>query len=89
LMKKYEVTYSMYFYMEGDLRNIIINRQIGNKYHSLFYNVKPSQSERSNYFRKKYPFSYYGGFVKGYIYGLFLSIKNKISKIFTKNFKYY
>ena len=59
--------YSMIFYMEGNKRNILINRYEANKWYSLFYTVKPSESEKTQYFKKKYPFSFYRGCIAGFL----------------------
>jgi len=53
--------------MEGNKRYILISRCEANKWYSLFYTVKPSDSERSQYFRKKYPLSFYRGYIASFI----------------------
>jgi hypothetical protein len=53
--------------MERENRIILINKRTANKWHTLFYSVKPSEAERRQYFKKKYPFSFYRGYFFGFI----------------------
>ena len=70
IMHKQNSKFSMIFYMEGEKRSILISKQKANKWFSLFYTVKPSDSERRQYFRSKYPLHYLRGYIAGYICSL-------------------
>jgi hypothetical protein len=75
IMNDYNVNYSIVYYMEGKKRTVLINKRATNNWYSLLYQVKPSEKERTQYFKKKYPLSFYFGYIKGFIsYFLALSI---------------
>jgi hypothetical protein len=69
IMLANKTKYSLIFYKEGVKRIIIISKKENNKWFSLFYTVTPSETEREQYFRKKYPFNYYKGYITGCICG--------------------
>jgi hypothetical protein len=67
IMNEYNVSYSIVHYMKGESRIILINKRTANKWYTLFYSVKPSEAERTQYFKKKYHFSFYTGCFLGFI----------------------
>ena len=87
LMDKYSVKYSMTFFMEDKHRTVIFNKRVNNKLYSVNYAVKPSKNETGIFYKRKYTFYYYYGYVCGVIYGFFRYLLPGLVKLIIFRFK--
>ena len=78
IMTRYNVNYSMTFYMEGEYRIIELYKRIGKNFYFVFYRVKPSKKEVTTYYKRKFPFHFYSGYIVGFFRRLFLKLKGKV-----------
>ena len=71
IMTRYNVNYSMTFYIKGEYRIINFYKRIGENFYFDSYRVKPSKKEVTAYYKRKYPFYYYYGYISGLFHRLF------------------
>ena len=64
-MDRFNVKYSMTFFMKGKRRIVVFNKRINNDWYRIYYIVKPSRYEKINYWKRKHPFYFYIGYFCG------------------------